>query len=228
MAIHYLTLGNVQADRVMPTEIPYEHQHRLKTLPKGYPFLPLKSSRGDARDSNPARISRWTNASFQARHLGYFKHGPSTYTVILAVDGVWLRNKHLTMLCRSGKDGTRNPILSKHVGTSVGEQSGVLLSVKGVPMQNYTKLLDNPVLGNYAALFKLRQHFTLIIDGDFPPIIDRTQVSKKALDVLQNNGFLQNLCKCLDRFRASTGVFHQFYERAAKNINEQRTDESVQ
>lgn len=230
MSVHYLTLGNTVESPELPIAVPESQRYRLKTLDKGFPFIPLKAVERDGRDANPATVEKWSNASFQDRHIAHFEHEGKPYLVIVAVDGVWMRNKHWTMLDRAGKGGTRNPLLGKHMATSVGDHCGLHICTKGVRIANFTKLLDMPAMAEYNVLTssKSRPHILILLVGDVQPTMDRTQLSKNAQDTLQSAQFLARLKGTLDALRARRGVFAKFMQRVQDRNCEERTAASIQ
>lgn len=178
ITVKYLTKGATNPiGKIVNQELFQDNRYSVKTLPQGYPYL--CKAEHDGRDSRPSTITRWSNASFQDRFFDAFCHEGEPYTIILSVDGVWLRNQHFTMLDRSGAGGTRNPVLQSKVPTSVGDQSGVILSVKGVPVVNFSQLLASEALDRFRWLSFVKTHFTLVIDGVFTPIMDRTTLNRK-------------------------------------------------
>ena len=227
MSVHYLTLGNTSESSQLPIAVPASQQYRLKTLIKGFPFIPLVDTERGGRD--PATFSRKSSASFQDRHLAYFEHEGKKYIVTVAVDGVSLRNKHWTMLDRQG-GAKRNPILGKHMATSVGDRCGLWVCTNGVPVANFTKLLEMPAMGDYAALAtgKSRPHILVLLDGDVQPTMDRTQLSKNAQDTLQSPTFLARFKSTLDAMRARGGVFAKFLDRMLRESSEEGNAASIE
>ena len=214
MDVNFLTLGNTTKTAEMPLVIRQEDRFRLKTLPKGYPFILLKHNEvQDAARNNPLIIDRWNNAGFQDRFATFFEFEGSPVVILVAVDGVHLRNNTWTMLDRQGSK--RNPVLGKYVPMAVGEQSGVLLCCKGVPLQNFTKLLENDYIGDYSELVKIKQHFTIFINADhiIQPVLDRTQATKNSMDKLQSQAFLEGLKDALDVLKARNNVFAKLMQR---------------
>lgn len=221
MHVHYLTLGNTDSGKKGRGVVPEDHRFCLKTLDPGFPYIPLKRTQREGRDNNPLTYGRRDNASFQDRDLTFFEFDGKKYAIALAVDGLLLRNKHHTMLDRAGNGGKRNPLLSKYLGTTVGDFSGVLLFNNGVKLCNNSKILE-AMSGPYQALFKLRGHFTLFLSGDFTPVLDRTGVSSAAQSTLQDQNFMMLFEHALDDLRARGGVFDDLVTRALNDHTEQR------
>ena len=197
----------------------------MKTLPKGYPYL--KYEEHDGRDSRPSTITQWNNASFQSRFLTGFKCGSMDYVLLFSVDGIWLRNAHFTMLDRSGNGGRRNHTLGGNMETSVGGQSGILLSSKGVPIVQFNQLLNEEGLGKFKDLASLKHHFTIIIEGNFPPILDRTTITIKAQNTLYSSNFIKSLKQAFERAETQCDVFAELVQRASQQTSSAQTEVDI-
>ncbi len=179
----------------------------LELVPSGWPYL--RRGVGDAE--SPADVHQLRRGRFWARHATSFTHGGRYYTVVLAVDGHRRALDEYDSLERRGSD--------RRSGIKLTDLRGPLLASNGILVDGYPKIFTHPGLGDWQSLLEGRDHYALIINGDFELVTNRDAPAPSTLEILRDAGFIENIRRFFSRAKdAKDNILAELLQR----INRER------
>lgn len=185
-------------------------------IPFGYPYL--EKGTLDPSIKSPAQVSRLRDGRFTSRSAKRFLVGPDKFRIIMAIDGNRRAHDEYKNLARKGQGKS---------GIRLSDQRGVFISVKGIKICKYPELLA--ALDGYEVLVEgdASSHYTIIVDGDFDLVTNRSALSKRAYDKLADPAFVAEIKKFLDAQRASDLVFSELISRLRRESSETLLNEQI-
>ena len=185
-------------------------------VPFGFPYL--EKGAPDPNLKSPAKISRLRDGRFVSRSAKRFLVGANKFSIIMAIDGNRRAHDEYRNLARKGQGKS---------GIRLSDQRGLFISVKGIKICKYPELFasldDFEVLGEGDA----PSHYTLVIDGDFDLVTNRSALSKRAFDTLSDPSFVAEVRKFLDAFRAADLTFSELVSRLRRESSETLLNEQI-
>lgn len=187
-------------------------------VPFGFQYLDIPDSH-DQVPKSPSEISRLRDSRFFSRGAKKISVNSESYSLILAIDGNRRAHEEYINLARKGKTQS---------GIKLSEQRGVFISVKGVKICKYTEIFEN--INEYQVLSDADSlnHYTLIIDGDFDLVTNRTSLSKNALEKLSDKEFINQVKIFLDQQRTKDKIFSELISRLKKESTENLLNDQIE
>lgn len=185
-------------------------------IPFGYQYLDQGTP--DPNLKSPAQISRLRDGRFFSRSAKKFLVGPSKFSIAMAIDGNRRAHDEYKNLGRKGQTKS---------GIRLSDQRGLFIAVKGIKICKYPDLLS--AIDGYEVLSEgeATSHYSIVIDGDFDLVTNRSALSKRAYDTLTDPAFLTEVRKFLDAQRASDATFSELLSRLKKESSEVLLNEQI-
>lgn len=189
---------------------------KTSTIPFGYPYLDQGSP--DPNLKSPAQVARLRDGRFMSRSAKKFMIGSNRFSLIFAIDGNRRAHDEYKNLARKGQAKS---------GIRLSDQRGAFVSVKGIKICKYPELLS--AISGYEVLSEgdATSHYTLIVDGDFDLVTNRSALSKRAYDTLTDPAFLAEVKKFLDALKASDTIFAELLSRLKRESSESLLNEQI-
>lgn len=186
-------------------------------VPFGYPYLDQGTL--DPNLKGPAEVARLRDGRFFSRAAKRFLVGSSKFSLTLAIDGNRRAHDEYKYLARKGQAKS---------GIRLSDQRGVFVSVKGIKICKYSELLA--AIPGYEVLSEgdATSHYSLIVDGDFDLVTNRSALSKRAYDTLTDPAFLAEVKKFLDALKNSDSIFSELLSRLRKESSEILLNEQIE
>ena len=186
-------------------------------VPFGYPYLDQGTL--DPNLKGPAEVARLRDGRFFSRAAKRFLVGSNKFSLTLAIDGNRRAHDEYKYLARKGQAKS---------GIRLSDQRGVFVSVKGIKICKYPELLA--AIPGYEVLSEgdATSHYSLIVDGDFDLVTNRSALSKRAYDTLTDPAFLAEVKKFLDALKKSDSVFSELLSRLRKESSEILLNEQIE
>lgn len=190
---------------------------KTSAIPFGYPYLDQGTP--DPNLKSPAQVARLRDGRFISRAAKKFLIGPSKFSLIFAIDGNRRAHDEYKHLARKGQAKS---------GIRLSDQRGTFVSVKGIKICKYPELLA--AIPGYEVLSEgdAASHYSLIVDGDFDLVTNRSALSKRAYDTLTDSTFLAEVKKFLDALKASDATFSELLSRLRKESSEILLNEQIE
>lgn len=190
---------------------------QTSTIPFGYPYL--EQGTPDPNLKSPAQVARLRDGRFFSRAAKKFMIGATKFSLIFAIDGNRRAHDEYKNLGRKGQTKS---------GIRLSDQRGAFVSVKGIKICKYPELLS--AIAGYEVLSEgdATSHYTLIVDGDFDLVTNRSALSKRAYDMLNDTAFLGEVKKFLDSLKASDTTFSDLLSRLRKESSEILLNEQIE
>lgn len=149
------------------------------SIPFGYPYLDKGTP--DPNLKSPAQVARLRDGRFMSRAAKKFQIGSNKFSLILSIDGNRRAHDEYKHLARKGQAKS---------GIRLSDQRGTFVSVKGIKICKYPELLSAIVGYEVLSEGDATSHYSLIVDGDFDLVTNRSALSKRAYDTLTDATFL--------------------------------------
>jgi hypothetical protein len=190
---------------------------KTSKIPFGYPYL--EKGNLDPNLKGPAQIARLRDGRFFSRSAKKFSVGPNKFSIVLAIDGNRRAHDEYPNLGRKGQGKS---------GIRLSDQRGVFISVKGIKICKYPDILTR--IDGYEVLSEgdAASHYSLIIDGDFDLVTNRSALSKRAYDTLADPNFVAEIKKFLDSQYSSDGTFAELLSRLRRESSETLLNEQIE
>lgn len=187
------------------------------SIPFGYPYLDQGTP--DPNLKSPAQVARLRDGRFFSRTAKRFIIGSNKFSAIVAIDGNRRAHDEYKYLARKGQAKS---------GIRLSDQRGIFISVKGIKICKYPELLSS--IAGYEVLSEgdAASHYTMIVDGDFDLVTNRSALSKRAFDTLTDPAFLAEVRKFLDSLKASDPTFSELLSRLRKESSEILLNEQIE
>ena len=194
----------------------FADEHTSK-IPFGYPYL--EKGNPDPSLKGPAQIARLRDGRFFSRSAKKFSVGPNKFSIILAIDGNRRAHDEYPNLGRKGQGKS---------GIRLSDQRGVFISVKGIKICKYPDILTR--IDGYEVLSEgdAASHYSLIIDGDFDLVTNRSALSKRAYDTLTDPNFMSEIKKFLDTQFTTDYTFAELLSRLRRESSENLLNEQIE
>lgn len=186
-------------------------------VPFGYPYL--EKGNLDPNLKGPSQVARLRDGRFFSRAAKKFSVGPNKFSIIMAIDGNRRAHDEYPNLGRKGQGKS---------GIRLSDQRGLFIAVKGIKICKYPDLLTG--LDGYEVLSEgdATSHYTIIIDGDFDLVTNRSALSKRAYDTLVDPSFTSEVKKFLDAQRLSDNTFSELLSRLRRESSEILLNEQIE
>jgi hypothetical protein len=189
----------------------------ISTIPFGYPYLDL--GKVDPNVKGPLQVSRLRDGRFFSRSAKKFLVGPNKFSIIMAIDGNRRAHDEYANLGRKGQGKS---------GIRLSDQRGLFIAVKGIKVCKYPELLAG--IDGYEVLSEsdAPSHYSIIIDGDFDLVTNRSALSKRAYDTLSDPNFIGEVKKFLDAQKTADSVFSELLSRLRRESSEILLNEQIE
>ena len=186
------------------------------TIPFGYPYL--EKGTLDPNLKSPGQVARLRDGRFIARAAKRFLVGPNRFFIVLAIDGNRRAHDEYKDLARKGQTKS---------GIRLSDQRGLFIAVKGIKICKYPELLAS--IDGFEVLSEgdAPSHYSIIIDGDFDLVTNRSALSKRAYDTLADPAFVAEVKKFLDAQRAADTTFAELIARLRRESSETLLSEQI-
>ncbi len=186
------------------------------TIPFGYPYL--DKGKPDPNLKGPAQVSRLRDGRFFSRAAKKFTVGPNRFSIVMAIDGNRRAHDEYSNLGRKGQGKS---------GIRLSDQRGLFIAVKGIKICKYPDLLLS--LEGYEVLSEgdAPSHYSIIIDGDFDLVTNRSALSKRAYDTLSDPNFVGEIKKFLDSQKGTDSTFSELLKRLRRESSETLLNEQI-
>ncbi|MBD8629302.1 hypothetical protein IFT64_20415 [Oxalobacteraceae sp. CFBP 8753] len=186
-------------------------------IPFGYPYLDKGSP--DPNLKGPAQVARLRDGRFYSRAAKKFSVGPNKFSIVMAIDGNRRAHDEYPHLGRKGQGKS---------GIRLGDQRGLFIAVKGIKICKYPDLLTN--IDGYEVLSEgdAPSHYTIILDGDFDLVTNRSALSKRAYDTLADPNFIAEVKKFLDAQKSTDQTFSELLSRLRRESSETLLNEQIE
>ena len=185
-------------------------------IPFGYPYL--EQGKLDPNLKSPAQVARLRDGRFISRAAKKFSIGSNKFSIVFAIDGNRRTHDEYKNLARKGQAKS---------GIRLSDQRGAFVAVKGIKICKYPELLS--AIPGYEVLSEgdAASHYSLIVDGDFDLVTNRSALSKRAYDTLTDSTFLAEVKKFLDTLSATDATFSELLSRLKKESSEILLNEQI-
>ncbi|MDI3383414.1 ATP-binding protein [Xenophilus aerolatus] len=192
------------------------YEGKTYSIPFGYPYLDFVADPGI---KSPAQVARLRDGRFASRSAKSFQVKTEKFSIIVAIDGNRRAHDEYWTLDRKGKSVS---------GIRLADQRGVFISVKGIKICRYQDLLTN--IPGYEVLSEgdSPSHYTIVVDGDFDLVTNRSALSKKAYDTLSDPDFLAEVKKYLDSLKNTDPTFAELLTRLKRESTESLLNEQIE
>lgn len=190
---------------------------KTSAIPFGYPYLDQGAP--DLNLKSPAQVARLRDGRFFSRAAKKFLIGPNKFSLIVAIDGNRRAHDEYKNLARKGQAKS---------GIRLSDQRGLFIAVKGIKICKYPELMSS--IAGYEVLSEgdAASHYSIIVDGDFDLVTNRSALSKRAYDTLTDSAFLAEVKKFLDSLKASDVTFSELLSRLRKESSEILLNEQIE
>jgi len=202
---------------IKPAEFTIFSNDTISSIPFGYPYLDKGSP--DPNLKGPAQVARLRDGRFYSRSAKKFSVGPNKFSIVMAIDGNRRAHDEYPNLGRKGQGKS---------GIRLSDQRGLFIAVKGIKICKYPDLLAG--IDGYEALSEgdAPSHYTIIVDGDFDLVTNRSALSKRAYDTLADPGFIAEIKKFLDAQRSADQTFSELLSRLRRESSETLLNEQIE
>jgi hypothetical protein len=189
----------------------------VSTIPFGYPYLDVGNV--DPNIKSPLQVSRLRDGRFYSRAAKKFLAGPNKFSIVMAIDGNRRAHDEYLNLARKGQGKS---------GIRLSDQRGLFIAVKGIKVCRYPELLAG--IDGYEVLSEgdAPSHYSIIIDGDFDLVTNRSALSKRAYDTLADPTFIGEVKKFLDAQKGADTVFAELLSRLRRESSETLLNEQIE
>lgn len=208
---------NQVSSGITPAEFLVFANGKENKIPFGYPYLDKGAT--DPSLKSPAQVSRLRDGRFVSRSAKRFLVGPNKFSIIMAIDGNRRAHDEYKNLARKGQGKS---------GIRLSDQRGFFIAVQGIKICKYPELLSG--MDGYEVLSEgdAASHYSIIIDGDFDLVTNRSALSKRAFDTLADPAFVAEVKKFLDAQHSGDATFRELIARLRRESSETLLNEQIE